>query len=74
MKGTTQKNIVDSMNYYQDRVNEQNGKPYYVEFSYGFRALTCSENLQIESEMIYADEALYIDKKNKRKNVDKKAK
>ncbi len=71
-EGTTMKNIVDSMNYYQDKVNEQNGKPYYVEFSYGFRSLICSENLDIEAEMIYADEALYEDKKNKRKDVRKK--
>jgi hypothetical protein len=71
MEGTSIKNIIDSMNYYQDKVNEHSGKPYYVEFSYGFRSLICSENLDIEGEMIYADEALYEDKKNKRKDVRK---
>lgn len=71
MEGTTMKNITDSMNYYQDKVNEQDGKPYYVEFSYGFTNLTCCESLDLESEMIKADEILYKDKANKRKDVDK---
>lgn len=71
MNGTTMKNILDTMDYYQDRVNEVDGKPYYVEFSYGFENLICSENLDIESIMIKADQKLYEDKKNKRKNVTK---
>ena len=72
LEGTTIKNITDSMSYYQERVNEVGGKPYYIEFSYGFKELICSDILDIEAEMIVADEELYKDKKNKRKDVEKK--
>ena len=71
MDGTTIKNIKDSMSYYQDRVNEQDHKPYYVEFSHGFKELTVSDSLDIEAEMTEADAELYKDKKNKRKDVAK---
>ena len=71
MDGTSIENIVDSMNYYQGRVNEQDNKPYYIDFSYGFKELTCEPSLNIETIMISADEELYKDKKNKRKDVAK---
>ena len=71
MNGITMKNIIDSLTYYQDRVNEVGRKPYYIEFSYGFKNLVCSENLDLEAEMLVADEELYKDKKNKRKDVIK---
>ncbi len=74
MKGTTTKNIIDSMTYYQDRVNELSGKPYYIEFSYGFEKLVCSDVLDIEAEMSKADKKLYMDKKNKRLDVIKEIK
>ena len=71
MEGTSIKNIKSSMSYYQDRVNELDNKPYYVEFSHGFKELTVSSSLDIESEMTVADAELYKDKKNKRKDVAK---
>ncbi len=73
MEGSSFKNIVDSMNYYQDRLNEQDGKPYYIDFSFGFQNLVVSDTVDIETEMMYADEKLYLDKKNKRKDVNKSA-
>ncbi|MCR5215046.1 MAG: GGDEF domain-containing protein [Eubacterium sp.] len=66
-------NIINSMAYYQERLNEQDGKPYFIEFSYGFQNIEISDQVDIETEMMYADEKLYLDKKNKRKDVDKKA-
>ena len=73
MTGTSMKNILDSLDYYQERVNEQSKKPYYIEFSYGFNSLIVNDLLDIEAEMIVADEELYKNKKNKRKNVAKEA-
>ena len=74
MTGSTMKNITDSLNYYQEKVNVHSKKPYYIEFSYGFNEFTCSESLDIEAEMILADRELYNDKKNKRKDVNKDVK
>jgi len=71
MSSSNKLDILKTLDYYQNRVNEQDKKPYYVEFSLGFRELTVSRKLDIESEMIIADEELYKDKKNKRKDVTK---
>ena len=71
MTGTTLDNITDSLNFYQDKVNEQCGKPYYIDFSYGFKSIICNNLLDIEAEMVFADEELYKSKKNKRKMVAK---
>ncbi|SNU05264.1 diguanylate cyclase (GGDEF) domain-containing protein [Lachnospiraceae bacterium] len=71
MKDVTIKNITESMTYYQDRLNETNNKPFYVDFSYGFQELVINDHLNIESELIKADTRLYEDKKNKRKDVTK---
>ena len=42
------------------------------DFSYGFQNIVLKENIDIEAEMIVADENLYEDKKNKRQDVTKK--
>ncbi len=66
--------IKTSLNYYSDRENEGNNKPYYIEFSYGFKQFICSDSLNIEVDMAEADEMLYVDKKNKRKSILKSIK
>ncbi|SEQ46091.1 diguanylate cyclase (GGDEF) domain-containing protein [Lachnospiraceae bacterium NE2001] len=71
MTGNKVSEIKDALDYYQNRVNEQDGKPYYIEFSLGFKELVLARKLDIEAEMIVADEELYKDKKNKRKDVTK---
>ena len=71
MTGTTLENITGSLEYYQNKVNEQSGKPYYIEFSYGFKSIICNNILDIEAEMACADEELYKAKANKRKMVAK---
>ena len=71
MSGSKSKDIIDAMNYYQDKVNIQAKKPYYIEFSYGFQNIVLKENMDIEAELIVADENLYEDKKNKRQDVTK---
>ncbi len=71
MTGTSLENITSSLKYYQDKVNEQAGKPYYIEFSYGFKPIICNNILDVEAEMVIADEELYKAKKNKRKTVAK---
>ena len=73
MTGSSIRDIIDSMNYYHDRVNEREGKPYYIDFSYGFKELICSEDLDFEAMMVEADEMLYANKKNKRKDIRKDA-
>lgn len=62
-------NIRRNLDYYSDRVNATDDKPYFIEFSYGFKEFTCSDTLNIETDMIEADSKLYKDKKNKRKSV-----
>ena len=71
MTGTSLENITSSLKYYQDKVNEQAGKTYYIEFSYGFKSIICNNILDVEAEMVIADEELYKAKVNKRKTVAK---
>ena len=71
-KDVKMKNIIESMSYYQDRLNETNNKPYYIDFSLGIQELVLSDHLNVESELTKADSMLYEDKKNKRKDVTKK--
>ena len=71
MKDVKMKNIIESMSYYQDRLNETNNKPYYIDFSLGIQELVLSDQLNVEAELTKADSMLYEDKKNKRKDVTK---
>ncbi len=71
MKDVKMKNIIESMSYYQDRLNETNNKPYYIDFSIGIQELVLSDHLNVEAELTKADSMLYEDKKNKRKDVTK---
>lgn len=61
--------IKQKLNYYSDHENEINDKPYFIEFSYGFKEFTISDSLNIETDMSEADSKLYVDKKQKRKSV-----
>lgn len=52
-------------------LNETCDKPYYIDISLGISTFTCSTTLNIEEVLHHADEALYENKKNKRKSVIK---
>ena len=61
------KTIADKTN----ELNETCGKPYYIDTSVGISTFTCSPTINLEDILHNADEALYENKKNKRKNVVK---
>ncbi|MBO4864598.1 MAG: GGDEF domain-containing protein [Eubacterium sp.] len=73
MTGTKMMNILNSLRDYHKRVNDQSTKPYYIDFSYGFKELAIRNDLDLEGMMAEADTILYSNKKNKRKNVRKDA-
>lgn len=52
-------------------LNDTCNKPYYIDISLGISTFTCSPMLNIEEVLHNADEALYENKKNKRKSVVK---
>jgi len=54
-----------------DFVNDTCGKPYYIDISHGTHTFICSDLINIEDEMIKADEILYTNKRYKRKSVIK---
>ncbi len=54
-----------------EELNNSCGKPYYIDISLGISTFTCAPSLNIEEVLHYADEALYENKKNKRKSVIK---
>lgn len=61
--------ICDRIRELSKNLNDTNGKPYYVDISIGISTFTCSPSLNIEDVLHNADEALYENKKNKRKDV-----
>ncbi|MBQ7706903.1 MAG: GGDEF domain-containing protein [Lachnospiraceae bacterium] len=52
-------------------LNDTCGKPYYIDISLGVYTFTCTPSISIEEILHNADEALYENKKNKRKSVIK---
>lgn len=52
-----------------NELNENDGKPYYIDISVGITTFSCSPSMNIEEILHNADEALYENKKNKRKSV-----
>lgn len=50
-------------------MNENCDKPYYIEASIGIVDFICDENVNIQSLLKKADDALYEDKSHKRKSV-----
>ena len=52
-------------------LNDTCGKPYYIDISVGIYTFNCHSTLSIEEILHNADEALYENKKNKRKSVIK---
>ena len=52
-------------------LNDTCGKPYYIDISLGVYTFTCSPSISIEEILHNADEALYENKKSKRKSVIK---
>ncbi|MBQ8923712.1 MAG: GGDEF domain-containing protein [Lachnospiraceae bacterium] len=65
--------IISSIKEYSKELNDSCGKPYYIDISLGVYTFTCSQMLSIEEVLHHADEALYEQKKNKRKSVVKGA-
>ena len=66
-----QQKIIKTISEYSEALNESCGKPYYIDISLGVHTFTCSQMLSIEEVLHHADEALYEQKKNKRKSVIK---
>ena len=67
----TIESIIRTLEYNSSQLNETSGKPYYIEFSYGFTDFISRPDLRLEDVMIKADEALYVNKRYKRKSVQK---
>lgn len=71
--------MVDSLTYpseikakiaeYSKELNDTDDKPYFIDVSIGIASFTCSPTMNIEEILHNADEALYENKKNKRKSV-----
>lgn len=51
--------------------NEESDKPYYIESTVGFKTFCCCEELDLQSIVEKADEALYEEKKQRRKTIVK---
>lgn len=51
--------------------NDTNGKPYYIEMSFGAKEFICKAGINLNDIMKQADTELYADKKNKRKSCVK---
>lgn len=54
-----------------DEFNSDSDKPYYVELSIGYHVIRCGSDLVISDVLKDADEALYEEKKKRRKSVKK---
>ena len=63
--------ILDRIRRYDNDLNEESGKPYFIDLSLGTSVFTCTPSQNIELVLHSADVALYENKKNKRKNVEK---
>lgn len=68
----------DFVNRYKQRMkqlmaslNENSGKPYYVEFSLGMIEFVCSESFDLSHMLKEADAALYDAKKERRNSIKK---
>lgn len=56
-----------------EELNENNGKPYYVNMSLGFAEFVIDESVSIEHVLTEADQNLYYEKKHKKKVVYKES-
>lgn len=65
---TAIRNMIEKLS---KELNDTCSKPYYIDISLGISTFTCSPVLNIEEVLHNADEALYENKKNKRKSVVK---
>lgn len=65
--------IMNKIAIERETLNSTCGKPYYIDISLGVSTFLCSPALNIEDVLHNADEALYVNKKNKRKDVLKPA-
>ena len=54
------------------KLNEESGKPYYVEFSIGIKDFKCSEDMELMGILKEADVFLYEAKRLRRANIHKK--
>ena len=69
----TLQKITEKLDEGQKKLNEESDTLYYIEFSYGFRTFTIVHTTNFETELTFADRALYINKKEKRSDVRKNA-
>ena len=65
------KKLKDKMKRMEAKLNKESEKPYFIECSIGLAPFTCAAAVNVEEQMIRADEKLYVNKKKKRKNVIK---
>ena len=54
-----------------ERINKTSGKPYYIECSMGSSGFVCNEDVDLESIIKQADEAMYEDKAKRRTSIRK---
>lgn len=67
----TGENIQKRINKLCKRLNDNSGKPYYIEMSVGYAEFICEKGVEIEKYLDMADAMLYENKKTRRQNVEK---
>lgn len=63
--------ILKIMDAFTKQLNNENGKPYYIEMSIGYNEFICKSGMSLHSVLNQADQSLYADKKNKRSSCVK---
>lgn len=63
--------VKDRITLLSDELNENSGKPYFIEMSVGISEFICSGDIKMEDLLSQADIALYSNKKYKRLSVIK---
>jgi diguanylate cyclase (GGDEF)-like protein len=63
--------VQERINILSDELNENCGKPYFIEMSVGVSEFTCTGNMKMEDLISQADTALYSNKRYKRMSVIK---
>ena len=63
--------ILDRIKQYTDELNDESGKPYYVNLSVGICEFPNNSDLLLKDMLDQADDLLYEAKKKKRKKVSR---
>lgn len=61
-----ERKILEELRKDMYEMNQNSGKPYYVEFSIGLIAFTCSNKFELANVLKEADKALYEEKRKRR--------